>query len=90
MTRVLYKESGLPVLQNRVYGAHAEAIHCPRGDIKVVEDGQSGLIYNAAFRPELLHYDSNYNNEQANSVFFRQHLAAVKEIIRRELGRYAN
>jgi hypothetical protein len=86
MTRVLYKESNFPILQNRVYGTYEEAIHCPQGDIQIIEDDQSGLIYNAAFRPELMLYDSNYNNEQANSVFFQQHLTAVKEIIRRELG----
>ena len=86
MTRVLYKESDFPILQNRVYGTYKEAIHCPRGEIQVVEDDQSGLIYNAAFRAELMRYDSNYNNEQANSIFFQQHLIAVKEIIRRELG----
>jgi len=86
MTRVLYKESDLPILQNRVYGTYEEAIHCPSGDIQIVEDGHSGLIYNAAFRHELIHYDSNYNNEQANSTFFQQHLTDVKEIIRRELG----
>lgn len=87
MTRILYKESDFPILQNRVYGTYEEAIHCPRGDIKIIEDGQSGLIYNAAFRPELMRYDSNYNNEQANSIFFQQHLAAAKGIIRRELGK---
>jgi len=84
--RVLYKESDFPILQNRVYGTYEEAIHCPRGDIQIIEDDQSGLIYKAAFRPELMRYDSNYNNEQANSIFVQQHLTAVKEIIRRELG----
>ena len=86
MTRVLYKESDFPILQNRVYGTYEEAIHCPRGDIKIIEDEQSGLIYNTAFRPEFMRYDSNYNNEQANSIFFQQHLTAVKKIIRCELG----
>ena len=86
MTRVLYEEYNFPILQNRVYDNHEEAIHCTRGDIQIIEDEQSGLIYNAAFRPELMRYDSNYNNEQANSVFFQQHLIAVKEIIRSELG----
>jgi hypothetical protein len=33
-----------------------------------------------------MRYDSNYNNEQANSFFFQRHLTAVKEIIGRELG----
>jgi hypothetical protein len=86
VTRVLYNESDFPLFQNLVYGTYEAAIHCPRGEIQIIEDDQSGLIYNAAFRPELMRYGSNYNNEQANSIFFQQHLAAVKEIILRELG----
>lgn len=86
MTRILYEESSFPILQNRVYATYEEAVNCPRGDIRIVEDAQTGLIYNEAFLPELMHYDSNYNNEQGISPFFRQHLNAVKEIIHRELG----
>jgi hypothetical protein len=83
---VIYSQSDFPILQNRVYPNREEALHCPRGDIQIVEDDQSGLIYNAAFRLELMLYDPSYNNEQANSMFFQQHLTAVKEIILRELG----
>ena len=46
MSRVLYEESDFPVLQNRVYETYEEAINCPRGDIRIVEDEQTGLIYN--------------------------------------------
>jgi hypothetical protein len=86
MSRVLYEASDFPILQNRVYGTRDEAIRCPRGDILIVEDEKTGLIYNDAFRSDLMRYDANYNNEQANSPFFQKHLDAVKEIIRHELG----
>jgi hypothetical protein len=86
MSRVLYEESNFPILQNRVYKTYEEAINCPRGDIRIVEDEQTGLIYNEAFCPDLMHYDSNYNNEQGISPLFRKHLNVVKEVIRLELG----
>jgi SAM-dependent methyltransferase len=86
MNRVLYQESNYPILQNRVYETYEEATNCSQGDIRIVEDQFTGLIYNEAFRPELMQYDSNYNNEQAFSPYFKQHLRSVKEIIRRELG----
>ncbi len=58
---------------------------CPRGDIRIIEDKKTGLIYNDAFRSDLMCYDANYNNEQANSPFFQKHLDTVKEIIRLEM-----
>ena len=86
MSRVLYEASDFPILQNRVYRTRKEAMSCPRGDILLVEDEETGLIYNDAFRSDLMRYDANYNNEQANSPFFQKHLGAVKDIIRQELG----
>jgi len=86
MKRILYEATDFPILKNRVYRTREEAINCPRGDIRIVEDWKTGLIYNDAFRAELMHYDSNYNNEQANSPFFKEHLASVKGIIRCQLG----
>ena len=86
MSRVLYEESNFPILQNRAYETYEEAINCPLGDIRIVEDEQTGLIYNEAFRPDLMNYDSNYNNEQGISPLFRKHLNVVKEVVRLELG----
>ena len=79
MNRVLYEASDFPILQNRVYPTREEAMQCPRGDIRIIEDEKTGLIYNDAFRSDLMRYDANYNKEQANSPFFQKHLQAVKE-----------
>jgi hypothetical protein len=86
MSRVLYEQNDFPILQNRVYETFGQASNCPRGDIRIIEDKHTGLIYNDLFDSELIQYDSNYNNEQGISPFFRQHLSQVKEILLRNLG----
>lgn len=88
MSRVLYEEDDFPILQNRVYESFDAAVNCPRGNIRIVEDEKTGLIFNSEFRSELMRYDSNYNNEQSMSPFFRDHLLAVARIIDEDLGRH--
>jgi hypothetical protein len=85
--RTLYEETNFPVLQNRVYETREEAINCACSAIRIVENHNTGLIYNAAFRPELMVYDAHYNNEQGSSAFFQAHLRADAGIIERDLGR---
>jgi hypothetical protein len=85
-TRTLYEQTDFPILQNKVYHSAEDALNCPLGDIKIIQDFSSGLIYNAAFRPELAIYDKNYNNEQGNSNVFKAHLNWVAKIIASQLG----
>jgi hypothetical protein len=87
MSRILYEEDDFPILQNRVYETFEEAVQCPRGDIRIIEDEQTGLIFNSAFRSDLMSYDSYYNNEQSVSSSFRDHLVGVTRIIDAALGR---
>ena len=83
---MLYEQSAFPIFQNRMYDSVQEARACPRGDIRLVQDGVSGLVYNAAFRPELMNYDAAYQNEQAHSPSFKSHLEQVATIVERNLG----
>lgn len=87
MTRVLYRQSQFPVLQNRVYSSVEKARDCPKGDIEIVQNLNSGLIYNAAFRPELMIYDTEYNNEQSVSGVFQAHLNEVAKLIEAKIGK---
>ncbi|BBZ44558.1 class I SAM-dependent methyltransferase [Mycobacterium parmense] len=82
----LYEQSDFPIFQNRMYDSAEEARSCPRGDIRLVQDGGSGLVYNAAFQPELMNYDAAYQNEQAHSPLFKNHLDQVAGIVERNLG----
>lgn len=86
-TRTLYAQTGLPVFQNRMYDSAAEARACPRGDIALVEDMDTGLVHNAAFRADLVDYDAAYQNEQGLSPLFRAHMEEVAALIERVMGR---
>lgn len=85
--RVLYEQKALPLFQNRMYATEPEAIGCPKGDVRLVEDMNSGLVYNAAFQPERMVYDAAYQNEQGVSLQFQTHLREVAKIVGRGLGR---
>lgn len=87
--KVLYEQKQFPVLQNRVYETAQDAINCPKGDIKIIEDAKTGLVYNAAFDPDLMIYDENYNNEQGLSPAFKEHLQQAAELIEVTLGKEA-
>lgn len=85
--RLLFSQQNLPVLQNRVYATPQDAMDCPVGNVALVEDLETGLVYNDAFQADKIIYDSHYNNEQANSVLFRDHLESVAEKICRIIGK---
>jgi hypothetical protein len=82
----LYEQSAFPIFQNRMYDSAEAARSCPRGEIRLVQDDDSGLVYNDAFRPELMNYDAAYQNEQAHSPLFKAHLEQVATIVERQLG----
>ena len=69
-----------------MYDSEEQALACPKGDIRLVEDTTTGLVFNAAFRPELMQYDQHYQNEQAVSPAFTQHLHKVADIVGKHLG----
>ncbi|MCW5597317.1 MAG: methyltransferase domain-containing protein [Rhodocyclaceae bacterium] len=83
MTRELYRADQLPVFQNRMFRTAEMAHACARGDMVLVQDPRTGLVFNDAFRPELMHYDADYQNEQAVSSVFRTHLDEITGIVER-------
>lgn len=81
--RELFKVKGLPVFQNKMFSDRDGALNCPKGDVRLVQDMETGLIFNAEFDAGLLKYDADYQNEQACSDVFQRHLDDVKDIIQR-------
>jgi SAM-dependent methyltransferase len=79
--RELFAVSGVPVLQNRTYATPQEARSSAVGDVRLVQEARTGLVSNAAFDPARLHYDGEYQNEQAHSGVFREHLAQVAALL---------
>jgi len=84
--KLLYEANDFPVFQNRMYDTCKKAIASPKGDIRLVENLETGLVYNEAFRPELMVYDANYQNEQAVSPSFQQHLNTISHVIQKNMG----
>lgn len=85
--RILYEIDQLPIFQNRMYATEVAAKECARGNMCLVENLETGLIYNADFNPELMDYDEHYQNEQAVSPVFEKHLESVVQIVERSIGR---
>ena len=83
MNGELYRAEQLPVFQNRMFRTAAEAMACARGDVVLVRDPRTGFVFNSAFRPELMQYDADYQNEQAVSSVFRAHLDEITQIVDR-------
>ncbi len=79
--REIYLVTQLPVFQNRMFHTEEAAKNCGKGDVVVVQDLETGLIFNLAFRPEVMKYDDDYQNEQAVSAVFRHHLQSVSAVI---------
>lgn len=77
----LYHVPSMPIFQNVVYSSKASAQNCPTADILLVQDRKTGLVFNDSFIPELVQYGSDYQNEQAFSGAFREHLNTVSQII---------
>lgn len=85
--KLLYQQRGLPVNQNRVYDTKEKALACPTGDVELVQSLKTGLIFNKAFRSDLVVYDCAYQNEQGLSGSFQTHLRNIMTIIDRRMGR---
>ena len=68
-----------------MFNTSAEALSSPKGDVVLVQDMHTGLVFNQAFNPGLMEYGPDYQNEQAFSSVFRRHLDEVTSIIHRHL-----
>ena len=88
--RDLYSIEQLPIFQNRMYNTEAEAKNCPKGDVRLVEDLQTGLVYNTSFCSELMVSDEQYQNKQALSSHFQLHIRSVAKIIEWFIGIYGS
>ena len=79
--REIYRAEQLPIFQNRMFHSEQEAKNCIKSDVVVVQDLETGLIFNQVFRPDLMSYDADYQNEQSFSSVFQRHLQNVSEVI---------
>lgn len=76
-SEVIFQQHSIPVFQNKIYSTAEEAKQALMGQVKLSKCSYCGFVYNASFNKDLMTYDKNYQNEQAHSNFFRQHLNDV-------------
>jgi hypothetical protein len=81
----VYRAEQLPVFQNRMFDTAQAAQSCARGDLVMVQDLSTGLVFNQAFDPGLMHYSADYQNEQGHSAAFRAHLTNVAAVVTRHM-----
>lgn len=84
--RTIFRADQLPTFQNRVFHTREEAVNCPKGDVIIVQDPETGLIFNRAFDPAEMQYDSDYQNEQGVSDVFQRHLEWVADLVHRHFA----
>lgn len=79
--KVLYKQTSVPLLQNRVYPTKERATEAACIDVTLAQSLDNGFVFSAFFDETIITYDGNYQNEQSNSLFFQQHLEDVISIM---------
>jgi SAM-dependent methyltransferase len=77
--------ASVPVFCNVTWTTREEALAAPCGDISLRFCGRCGMIYNAAFEPELVRYSPGYENSLHFSPAFRDFAGALA---RRLIERY--
>ena len=78
----IFKQGSVPIFQNKVYPTRELALTAEKSEVELVQSLVSGFIFNKEFNPGVMNYDVHYQNEQANSDFFKQHLSGVFELLR--------
>lgn len=78
---LVFRQAAVPLFQNVVYRSRAEALAADKGAVELAACAHCGFVFNAAFQPEALHYNPQYQNEQAHSQVFVQHLEQVFELL---------
>lgn len=77
----LFKQSEVPVFQNKVYLTREGAVKAETGSVNLVQSLTSGFVFNRDFVPHLMNYDMHYQNEQSNSSVFKEHLLHVLNLL---------
>lgn len=79
--KILSRE-GVPVHQNLLMDDQQAALQIPRGDLTLIACRDCGFIFNSTFDPTKITYGEDYENTQACSPSFNEHLdKLVKRMI---------
>jgi len=77
----IYQINNIPLFQNKVYKTRLEAENAKTGEVEIVHCESCDYVYNQKFDYNIMAYDDDYQNEQANSIFFQNYLCQVIDFI---------
>ena len=77
--REVLNRNNMPVHQNYLYKIKKDAREANTGDLSICICEDCGFVFNKTFDINLLNYGSNYDNNQNESLFFREYID--KEIV---------
>lgn len=72
-TRKFFSASHVPVNIGALWDTRAAALACKTGDMDLMLCSNCGLIFNAAFDPDLIDYGTTYDNSLDHSGVFRSY-----------------
>jgi len=79
--KIIYEQSAVPLIQNKVYRTKEDAINAPCINVTLAQSLDNGFVFSSDFTDFIIDYDMHYQNEQSNSPYFRRHLEHVIEIM---------
>lgn len=79
--REIFRINDVPAYQNKMFESQDAARNCPSGNITLVQDMKTGLVFNTEYDHNMLSYDQSYQNEQGHSSIFHTHMNEVLEKI---------
>ncbi|HEX2121171.1 MAG TPA: methyltransferase domain-containing protein [Thermoanaerobaculia bacterium] len=85
-TELFLERNGVPVHQNVPFDDADAARRTIRGDLHMAVCRKCGFVFNAAFDPEKIVYDEEYENSQICSDVFSDHVDGLVRRIVDELG----
>lgn len=80
--KIVFRQTNVPIFQNKVYPSSEMALVAEKGEVELVQSLISGFIFNKAFTAHKMNYDVHYQNEQSNSVVFKNHLLYVLDLLK--------
>ncbi len=85
-TELFLRRAGVPVHQNFLFASAELARESARGDLDMTVCHACGFVFNAAFRPELITYGDDYDNNQICSPTFHDYVDGLVKHLVDELG----
>lgn len=77
----LLRREQVPVHQNLVMKDQKSAMGIARGDLNMTVCKECGFIFNQAFELSKLSYGEFYDNSQAYSTYFKEHLDRLAQLL---------